>query len=247
MGALQWIAAIAVLIWAGWKAFSPVVILADEDFLFEHYRKFASRALGVDDDKRNSVKMAVGANACLDLIVSGTEFLKALEDSSSLAGRDHAVVGKIEEFIEVFTLYAGQGKAAERFVTDNALFRDKIVAAALKVPSARFAVGGNAALMAAGSVQRGLKNVLLGGIVGERLRALLPSSLQIVGPSGYDDQIHLIIEYRKGDELWPGVIAPRANRFIVSADTPNAKLEAAQPFFETLQRGSFDPDVVVFR
>ncbi len=42
-----------------------------------------------------------------------------------------------------------------------------------------------------------LKRVLLGGIAGEKLRMLLPTGIDIVGPANVPDQIHIIIEFGK--------------------------------------------------
>ena len=75
-------------------------------------------------------------------------------------------------------------------------------------------------------------DVLLGGIVGKQLDLLLQSNIKTVEKRGsQEDPIHLILEYPKG-ATWNGMIAPRANRFIVVSDEYNANLKAFEPMMK---------------
>lgn len=205
------------------------------------FELFDAAARGADAAPDTRVALAVGANACLDLVVTAHSFLQQLGATSAATEADHSALDSLEHFMATFALYARQGKAAERFVTNATLFARLVAAAEHGV----FAVGGNAALMAQGARQRGLTRVLLGGLAGSRLRALMDPAVRIVGPAGLaEDQVHLIIEYAKGEQLLPGLVAPRANRFIVSADYPNAQQAAMPAFFDALPE--FAPSVVVF-
>jgi hypothetical protein len=108
-----------------------------------------------------------------------------------------------------------------------------------------FSSGGNAVLMAVSlslSLSLSLRGTLthslsprclfslscsiiyLGGPVGSGLRSFLSPSISL--PSEADewkDEVHLILEYKKGEE-WGGVPAPRANRVILTHDVNNIHL-----------------------
>lgn len=98
--------------------------------------------------------------------------------------------------------------------------------------------------MAQGITQRfGNTDVLLVGPVGPRLKQLLDKRVRVDEASLIDkDEIHLILEYGLGDkyEKW---YAPQANRFIVSHDWYNSRMEMLDQFFEITQ--SHQPDIIV--
>lgn len=140
------------------------------------------------------------------------------------------------------------GVAAERLVTSQGVF-DAVVAAANAV-NHHASVGGNAALMAkrldAVLSPRGGR-VTLGGPVGPALSALLGSSISVqstVDTVTGKDEVHLILEYSAGD-VFAGVTAPRANRFIISSDRANGALAALEPLHESFAATKQQPDVLV--
>lgn len=63
-----------------------------------------------------------------------------------------------------------------------------------------------------------------------RLRKSLPTDIKITGDPIEQDDIHLIIEYKTGDE-WGPYKAPRANRFILHNDNSNPTINSLE-FFE---------------
>jgi len=92
--------------------------------------------------------------------------------------------------------WSSLGTAAERFVSNSTYF-SLLVEDALTV--GRIALGGNAGLMAKHIRETATDAVLLGGIVRELAKPLLPDDLTIIGPwKVKEDMVHLIVEYAKG-------------------------------------------------
>ena len=84
---------------------------------------------------------------------------------------------------------------------------------------------------------------MLAGPIGVTLRKLLRP--QIHTPTftpDSQDEIHLIMEYPKGQK-WGDITAPCANRVIISHDISNAKMVALEPFRDNLK--SFRPDLII--
>lgn len=84
---------------------------------------------------------------------------------------------------------------------------------------------------------------MLVGPVGPKLRGLL--NPEIATPSftaDSRDEIHMILEYGKG-EVWGKATAACANRVIFSHDESNAKLVALESFNDSL--ADFNPDLIV--
>ena len=73
--------------------------------------------------------------------------------------------------------------------------------------------------------------MLLGGPVGPRLKDLLDSRISV--PKTVlenEDQYHIILEYRDGDE-WGSTVSKCSNRFILTRDIPNGKMTSIEFFF----------------
>ncbi|XP_062062521.1 ADP-dependent glucokinase-like isoform X2 [Lepus europaeus] len=90
-------------------------------------------------------RVAVGVNACVDVVLSGVRLLQALGLSPG-PGRDHAVLHSRNDLEEAFVHFMGRGAAAERFFSDKEAFQD-IARVASALPAAQHYVGGNAALI----------------------------------------------------------------------------------------------------
>ena len=105
-------------------------------------------------------------------------------------------------------------------------------------------IGGNAALMAQKLtlLTGNDTDVFLGGPVGHKLRALLNPRLRTVSDKEDEDEVHMILEYAKGDK-WGSVTAQCANRFIFSNDVANSELAAVDPFFDHID--SHHPELVI--
>ncbi|XP_073917611.1 ADP-dependent glucokinase isoform X5 [Castor canadensis] len=186
-------------------------------------------------------RVAVGVNACVDVVLSGVKLLQALGLSPG-NGRDHAILHSKNDLEEAFVHFMGKGAAAERFFSDKESFHD-IVHAASEFPDAQHYVGGNAALIGQKFAANSDLKVLLCGPVGPKLHELLddnvfvpPESLQEV------DEFHLILEYQAGEE-WGPYKAPHANRFIFSHDLSNGAMSMLEVFVSSLEE--FQPDLVV--
>ncbi|KAM9714896.1 ADP-dependent glucokinase isoform 4-T4 [Dama dama] len=186
-------------------------------------------------------RVAVGVNACVDVVLSGVKLLRALGLSPG-NGKDHSELRSRNDLEEAFVHFMGKGAAAERFFSDKETFHD-IAQIASEFPEAQHYVGGNAALIGQKFAANSDLKVLLCGPVGPKLHELLddnvfvpPESLQEV------DEFHLILEYQAGEE-WDQLKAPHANRFIFSHDLSNGAMNMLEVFVSSLEE--FQPDLVV--
>ncbi|KAI7789452.1 ADP-dependent glucokinase isoform X2 [Triplophysa rosa] len=186
-------------------------------------------------------KVAVGVNACVDVVVSGVGLLQALALEPT-SGRDHEVLHSKEDLKDAFIHYLGKGAAAERFFSDKEVFQ-RIARAAAEYPGAQIYVGGNAALIGQKLASNPQLVVLLCGPVGPKLHELLDEQI-VVPPESLQetDEYHLILEY-KSSEQWGSSRAPQANRFILSHDVSNGEMRALETFVSSLEE--FNPDLVV--
>ncbi|XP_019388834.1 PREDICTED: ADP-dependent glucokinase isoform X2 [Crocodylus porosus] len=186
-------------------------------------------------------RVAVGVNACVDVVLSGVKLLQALGlDPGN--GEDHAVLNSKKDLKEAFSHFMRKGAAAERFFSDAESFHH-IAQAASEYPGAQFYVGGNAALIGQKLATNPHLKVLLCGPVGPKLHELLDDNV-IVPPESMQeiDEFHLILEYQAGEE-WGQMRAPNANRFIFSHDLSNGAMNMLEVFVASLDE--FQPDLVV--
>jgi len=180
--------------------------------------------------KSEMPKVAVGYGACNDLFVEGKDFLQY---DDTVIGVYYEDINTIEELKRIFAYFFRHGAAAERYITNSTLF-DELVAIASRMKNSRYALGGNAPLMAQRLSQEGCE-VLLAATLTPRLRLSLPSTLQVVGGEAERDDVHLILEYKAGD-TWGPFTAPRANRFIIHNDDNNPVVSSLEQFQEALQK-----------
>ncbi|XP_060030259.1 ADP-dependent glucokinase isoform X2 [Erinaceus europaeus] len=80
-------------------------------------------------------RVAVGVNACVDVVLSGVKLLQALGLSPG-SGRDHSVLHSQAHLEEAFAHFMGKGAAAERFFSNQEAFRD-IARVASEFPDAQ--------------------------------------------------------------------------------------------------------------
>ncbi|CAG9583033.1 unnamed protein product [Danaus chrysippus] len=186
-------------------------------------------------------KVALGYGACHDLFVNATSLLNA-KDLSGEPGHFSEITNK-ETFLKSFTYFFKHGAAAERFMSNSELY-DELVEQALKLPDTRWAIGGNAPLMAKRFFIEGWK-VLLGGKMSKKLKSYIPNEIQIVGDDKNEDvkdDVHMILEYR-ADEIFGSYKSPRANRFIMHNDENNPLLTSLEKLGENLPK--FSPNLLV--
>ncbi|KAF7656825.1 hypothetical protein LDENG_00035830 [Lucifuga dentata] len=189
-------------------------------------------------------KVAVGVNACVDVVVSGVGLLQALAVDPG-AGQDHEVLHSEEDLKEAFVHYMERGAAAERFFSDEEVFQ-RIARAAAEYPGAKLFVGGNAALIGLKLATYPDLTVLLCGPVGSKLHEILDEKI-VVPPDSLQetDEYHLILEYKAGEQ-WGSVQAPQANRFIFSHDVSNGEMSSLETLAASLDEFQPDlPDLVV--
>ncbi|XP_029909849.1 ADP-dependent glucokinase isoform X2 [Myripristis murdjan] len=207
---------------------------------FEHLISAAWETL-ITVPTRQWSRVAVGVNACVDVVVSGVGLLQALAVDPG-TGLDHEVLHSKEDLREAFIHYMARGAAAERFFSDKEVFQ-RIARAAAEYPGAKLYVGGNAALIGQKLATYPDLMVLLCGPVGPKLHEMLDE--QIVVPPGSlqeTDEYHLILEYKAGEQ-WGSTQAPQANRFIFSHDLSNGEMSSLETFVASLEE--FQPDLVV--
>nr|XP_033776992.1 ADP-dependent glucokinase isoform X2 [Geotrypetes seraphini] len=186
-------------------------------------------------------KVAVGVNACVDVVVSGVQLLQALGLAPG-QGKDHKVLRSEQDLMETFVHFMKRGAAAERFFSEKQIFQ-QIARAAAQYPGAEHYVGGNAALIGQKLASNPNLTVLLCGPIGPKLHELLDERIAVPPASLQEgDEFHLILEYKAG-ENWGAVHAHTANRFIFSHDMSNGAMNMLEVFVSSLE--DFQPDLVV--
>ena len=206
---------------------------------------------------RPPLRIAVGYNANLDLVVQAVPLLEQLMrnheyDMSQLKPLDKQRVDCVADLVSLFGHWFSNGAAVERFIASAALF-DELTHLALATQAGTL-LGGNAGLMGNNLAAQGHK-VLLGGVQSQAIGKLLHPAVQLVGTddgnkdaTGKTDHAedtglyHLILEYQKGAKFGY-MVAPRANRMIIVRDLANAGLVSLESFHAALP--SFDPEAVI--
>lgn len=181
--------------------------------VFNGLARFANKPL-------DGLSFALGYNVCLDAIVRAGDVLDLPADGD-IQAMDLPKLDTANDVKATFMHFFANGAAGERSCAPAVL--ESMVATAQTSPTLRKSLGGNAALMARrlAAYAPTAKRILLGGPVGPDAAALLPPSVSLASPPAPSDEVHLILEYAHGEALG-GAAAPRANRFIVTADEANA-------------------------
>jgi len=182
-------------------------------------------------------RVAVGFGACRDLFVTAAHVMANTSFPAHPAS--YPGVASKEQLVSMFGYFFKAGAAAERFVHDPALW-DELVGTGRADPAARWGLGGNAPVMASRFAREGAA-VLLGAKLSPGL-AEAAAEMQLAGGSVPEDDIHLILEYKR-DEVWAGAISPRANRFILHRDENNPLVSSLEQFRAALP--VFRPQLLV--
>eukprot|EP01125_Pyxidicula_operculata_P005289 TRINITY_DN1902_c0_g1_i3.p1 TRINITY_DN1902_c0_g1~~TRINITY_DN1902_c0_g1_i3.p1 ORF type:complete len:452 (-),score=79.29 TRINITY_DN1902_c0_g1_i3:297-1652(-) len=196
---------------------------------------FSSLHSTVTKSKPAYHNVAVGYNSCLDLIVKGQNVLAQL-NSKFHQSVLHDVITSVDHLFETFAYSFENGAAVERFISEPQVC-EAVMEAAKSLDKKVYFVGGNAALMGVGFVKNGA-NVLLGGAVGETSKSHLPNGFTIAKSNYNKDEIHLIMEFKRGetievtndDNTKKTLTAPRDNRLIVHCDYTNSRLLVLDDF-----------------
>ncbi|XP_019935586.2 ADP-dependent glucokinase [Paralichthys olivaceus] len=198
----------------------------------------AEQKVGVNDVARPRV--AVGFGGCVDLIVDGVTLLNKIGLPLTDQPLHHDYIENIEQLAESFAYFFAPGAAAERFMLNDTLFNE-LVEASRDLPGNRWAVGGNAPVMAGRMATEGC-DVLLGGSFSPEFTEVLSQHITVAGNIVEEPDIHLILEYPSGAR-WGHYTSRRANRYIVHSDDHNPYLASMEEFAEKLE--DFQPDLVV--
>ncbi|XP_049795928.1 ADP-dependent glucokinase isoform X2 [Schistocerca nitens] len=183
-------------------------------------------------------KVALGYGACQDVFVDARLLLTY--DSIAEKPEHFSDIRSRDELLRSYAYFFRHGAAAERFVSNASLF-EELVQAASALGSTRYALGGNAPVMASRFYYEGCEVVLAARMSVSLMRSL-PEDVKVYGGEISRDDVHLILEYKAG-EVWGKYSSPRANRFIVHNDVTNPTLSSMEGFDEVLD--SFEPDLLV--
>ncbi|KAL8607397.1 hypothetical protein ACOMHN_024422 [Nucella lapillus] len=185
-------------------------------------------------------RVAFGFGGCEDLFVNAMEIVNRLNLTAPEGPQHYFAVHNATEFAELFAFFFQHGAAAERYVANESLF-ERLVECGEASPNHHYILGGNAPVMARRMALEGF-HVLLGARMSPDVAASLPDKVQVVGEPVKKSDIHLILEYAKG-ERWGQYQASRANRLILHNDKVNPYLSGLEDFAQELQH--FKPNLVV--
>ncbi|XP_072032640.1 ADP-dependent glucokinase-like [Amphiura filiformis] len=184
-------------------------------------------------------RVALGLGSCMDLSVNATELFARISLDPPAEPKHHGAIQGAAELAECFAYQFTHGAAAERYIHDQEFYK-QLVAVSSEIPTAAWAIGGNALVMANRLAMEGC-DVLLGGSVTPRLKEMLHDHVKVLGIRDFDE-VHMALEYKTG-ERWGKYEAPRANRLLINSDLLNPKLEGLKEFGDKLKE--FKPNAVV--
>ncbi|XP_065082195.1 ADP-dependent glucokinase [Ochlerotatus camptorhynchus] len=195
--------------------------------------------------KVDKPRVAIGYGSCSDLYVKAVDFLNFtsnVEESLKQATFNVDDITNENEFLQSFAYYFQRGAAAERFTANKTLFQN-LVRLAKKAQNAdpRWALGGNAPVIGSRLATEGAE-VILAAKMSSKLQSHLRADVRLTGSLIDDDDIHLILEYKTGDE-WGTLKSPRANRYILHNDHHNPYISSLEEFEQALP--GFEPHLFV--
>lgn len=185
-------------------------------------------------------RVALGFGGCEDLFAGALDVIEKLNLSAPESPRHFHSVGNAQELAELLGYFFQHGAAAERFVSNKTLFNE-ILQCAEDASDHRWALGGNAPVMAKRLAMEGL-DVLLGARLTKDITEGLPERVKVIGEPLQKSDVHIILEYDKGAK-WGQYQAARANRLIVHSDDINPYLAGLEDFADKLIK--FRPTLVV--
>ncbi|KAL3994811.1 ADP-specific Phosphofructokinase/Glucokinase conserved region family protein [Acanthocheilonema viteae] len=188
-------------------------------------------------------RVVIGINCNVDIIVTGTSLLERLNGTSTYR-KDNEVINNVNDLYESFAYFFSRGAAAERHISDPKMFQTLVNFASEPRHRPHHYIGGNAALMAqkiATSFPR--TTAYLVGPIGPRSQVLLhPSIVRTNSTRIVKDELHVIIEYKRG-EILDEYVAPASSRFITSHDQYSGSAVVIEMFFKAINQ--FNPDLVI--
>uniref|UniRef100_A0A1A7Z4N1 ADP-dependent glucokinase 2 n=1 Tax=Iconisemion striatum TaxID=60296 RepID=A0A1A7Z4N1_9TELE len=197
----------------------------------------AERKVGMNNARP---RVAIGFGGCVDLIVDGVSFLNKIGILQSEQPMHHDYLENAEQLAQSFAYFFAPGAAAERFMLNETLFSE-LVESARDLPGNRWAVGGNAPVMAGRMAAEGC-DVLLGGSFSTDFTDVLSQHITVAGKDIEEPDIHLILEY-SSSASWGRYTSRRANRYIIHSDDHNPYLDSLEEFAKKLR--DFRTDLIV--
>jgi len=158
-------------------------------------------------------------------------------------GEDAHTISSRESLGDSFGHFFHNSSAAERTVVDPKLM-DELVEKATQIDGHFFLPGGNSAIMAKRLAQEGC-HVLLGGPVGTRLKEKLSHErLRFVAEGNVKEDVHLIMEYSKGEKWGEAGPSSRSNRYILNhgAYEASCQMQGMEELFAACPE--FQPDII---
>jgi len=187
-----------------------------------------------------NIRVAVGFGSCMDIIIDGLALFEKLGYQPPDEVAHHDLIEDKHKFRETFAYFMKEGAAAERFMEPK-LFKT-VLDVARTLENIIWRPGGNAPMMGKRLSLEGAHEVLIASNASKEYMSYFPANMKFLGESDHGDDIHLILEFKVGDQ-WGKYTAPRANRFIVHSDVNNPKLRYLEQFHEAL--ASFKPHLVI--
>ncbi|OWF43663.1 ADP-dependent glucokinase-like [Mizuhopecten yessoensis] len=185
-------------------------------------------------------RVALGFGGCQDILVEAMPLFNKLNIQPPTTPKHHDSVETEEELSQLLAYFFKHGAAAERYISNDTLFKE-LTDTSKTLPGHRLFLGGNAPVMARRLANMGAE-VLLGARFAKDLINTMPDNVKIVGEVLEENDIHLLLEYKTG-EHWGEYRAPRANRLIVHSDNSNPYLETLEALEKELP--NFDPSILV--
>ncbi|XP_014225330.1 ADP-dependent glucokinase [Trichogramma pretiosum] len=183
-------------------------------------------------------KVAIGYGICTDIYIEASNILEYSEDVGE--PQHFNELNTKDELLKSFAYYFRHGAAAERYMPNDTLF-DNLVTAARSFPSSYSTIGGNAAVMAMRLVREGC-DVVLAAKMTSSLLQIMPEAVTVIGGEVERDDIHLILEYKRGEQ-WGPYTSPRANRYIIHSDNHNPKAGGLEELSKLLPE--YKPDLLI--
>ncbi|XP_012258006.2 ADP-dependent glucokinase [Athalia rosae] len=183
-------------------------------------------------------RVAIGYGICTDVYIDAKYLITYSKDVGDPEHFDE--IKSEDELLKSFAYYFRHGAAAERFMPNGSLF-NQLVSHARSFSSSYSNIGGNAPVMAFRFAKEGC-DVLLAAKMTKSLRQLIPSNIRVAGGDVQQDDIHLVLEYKRG-ETWGPFTSSRANRYIVHNDANNPTISSLEEFDKLLPE--FAPDLFV--
>jgi ADP-dependent glucokinase len=211
MGSLLQYFAIATFV----ALFSIIFQAYNESSSLQHLTEILTHLIKLEKVSRQEVpKVVIGYGSCSDLTVRAVDFLNysdTFRDFSKSSG-DKDEINDLNDFLRSFSFYFAKGAAAERYTPNKEMFL-KLVSLAKKHESAEWSLGGNAPIMGSRFLMEQME-VLLAATMSDKQKSHLINGFDMIKfepGADFVDDIHLILEYKTGDEFGEHK-AIRANR-----------------------------------